>query len=196
MTVRSIRGRRVAAIGGIVALTIAIWFAVGFSSAQRACAHDPRFPCSPRTSADPVRVPDPAKSWAYYGHLTTGQHDVYAMPLSAATDVPWNLLVDERDAGNPARPTATLTAGDGRIVKTIGFSSTDAFYEPFSREHYVESPAVILHLQPGSYRIAVGMEGGLRPQRYTMAIGAAERFGIAEIPYVLGAISRIRARQY
>lgn len=39
--------RNVLRVAIVAIVTLAIWFAVGFSSVQRACAHDPRFACSP-----------------------------------------------------------------------------------------------------------------------------------------------------
>ncbi len=186
----------IARVAGVATLALVVWFAVGLSSAQRACAHDPRFTCSPRGLSNPVRIADPLKSWAFYGHVGKGESDVYEFSLARAATIPWSLLVDSRDAGNPARPIATLENEDGALLDTIDFSRSEAFYEPFSRERYLTTPVVSLALQPGTYVIDVAMHPAARPQRYTMAIGSEERFGIAEVPYVLGAIHRIRALNY
>lgn len=172
-----------------------LWVVAGYSSAQVACAHDPRFVCSPRSVAHPVAVPDAGKSWAYYGGLAEGQNDTFSLVLDRATTVPWNLLVDARDAGNSARPEATLYDVAGRTAARLTFSRVQTFYEPFSRESYVESETLKLHLLPGYYKIVVSMPGARR-QRYVMAIGEAERFSPFEIPYVLGAIARIRSLRY
>ncbi|MDQ2991303.1 MAG: hypothetical protein M3R30_00580, partial [Candidatus Eremiobacteraeota bacterium] len=158
--------------------------------------HDPRFACSPRGEANAIAIADATTSWAFYGHLKTGQADVYAFTLRSPATVPWNLLVDERDAGNLARPAATLSSPVGKIVAGTDFGRQETFYEPFSRERYASTRVRTLRLAAGTYRIVVTMEGGSAEQRYTLAVGSAERFGIADVPYVLGAIHRIRALDY
>lgn len=70
------------------------------------------------------------------------------------------------------------------------------FYEPFSRENYETTKPAQLDLPAGTYRVVIGMSGQNVPQRYTFAIGDAERFSPIEIPYLLGAIARIRAQKY
>ncbi|MGP8100593.1 MAG: hypothetical protein ACLQHL_07505, partial [Candidatus Cybelea sp.] len=70
----------------------------GALSAGRACAHDPRFACSPRDTNDPVVVADPQKSWAFYGHLRAGEEDRYAIETPKAVAVPVQLLVDRRES--------------------------------------------------------------------------------------------------
>lgn len=177
----------------LAALTI--WLAIGFSAAQRACAHDPRFVCSPRTGSNSVVIPDVGKSWAYYGGLMAGQSDRFVFDVNGLTVVPWSLLVDARDANDPARPAATLYDADGRAIARLALLRGNAFYEPFSRESYRQSGTDDLHLSPGAYSIVVTMSAGSR-QRYVMAIGDAERFSPFEIPYVAGAIVRIRSRRY
>ncbi len=171
-----------------------VWFAVGYLSAGSACAHDPRFVCSPR-EARPVRIADPTKSWAFYGHLRAGEYDAFVFTVAAPSAIPWSLLVDRRDARNPGRPHAVLTR-HGRIVARLAFAHPTSFYEPFSREHYLTTRPAMLHLAPGRYRITVTIPQAATTQRYVLAIGAQERFGIGEIPYVFGAIHRIRALRY
>lgn len=181
-------------LGALVALAILLWAAFGYFSAQSACAHDPRFACSPRTAQNPVHIPDASKSWAFYGTLRRGETDRYEFDLPMRTTVPVNLLVDVRDSNNPARPALTIER-DGESIKSIDFSRAGKFYEPFSRENYVDTPSQDLVLDPGHYTATVSMNGEA-PQRYTLAIGEAERFTVFEIPYVAGAIHRIRALQY
>lgn len=172
-----------------------LWLVAGYSAAQVACAHDPRFTCSPRSVEHAVVITDAGKSWAFYGGLAADQSDTFSVAVDRTTTVPWNLLVDVRDASNPARPEATLYDVAGRAATRLTLSGTRTFYEPFSRESYVESQNLELHLLPGYYRIVVSIPGARR-QRYVMAIGEAERFSPLEIPYVLGAIARIRALRY
>lgn len=188
--------KRLAVRAGIVAAFFVLaFFAFGFLSAQTACAHDPRFVCSPRED-NPVVVPDPVKSWAYYGHLKESQHDAFTFTVAAPLHVPWNLLVDRRDAQNDARPYAVLSNLSGKPIAQLDFAAAAPFYEPFSRLHYLQTKTVDLQLAPGTYTIVVSMRGSGRRQRYVMAVGEAERFTPAEIPYVLGAIYRIRALNY
>lgn len=183
---------RIALVFGVA---LAIWVAIGCFSAQVACAHDPRFVCSPRAAEHAVAIPDAGKSWAYYGGLAPGQSDAFVLRVDRSIAVPWNLLVDVRDAGNPARPVGTLYGAAGHAIASVAFSGNRSFFEPFSRESYLESPSVTLRLTPGSYSLFVRMSSGPR-QRYVMAIGEAERFSPLEIPYVVGAIARIRALRY
>jgi len=184
-------------IGLTFAVAFALWLGVGYSAAQRACAHDPRFVCSPRSATHAVRIPDASKSWAYYGGLTPDQSDEYTFGLSRATVVSWSLLVDARDAATPARPAAALFDAQGSVIAGVNFAGGgSAFYEPFSRESYLQSAIRHLNLWPGNYSIVVSMSGAAARQRYVMAIGDAERFSPLEIPYVAGAIARIRARRY
>jgi hypothetical protein len=187
--------RRILRAAIFVAVAIGVWVLFGYLSAQSACAHDPRFVCSPREAAHPVLVPDAAKSWAYYGGLRRGQRDTFVFTVERPLDVPWQLLVDRRDAANTARPQAVLSDVHGTVA-TLSLTGNRDFYEPFSRLSYIETPDFTLHLKPGSYVIDVSMDRGDDRQRYVMAIGSAERFGFGEIPYVLGAIGRIRARRY
>jgi hypothetical protein len=182
--------------GGVIALAVLLWFIAGFLSAQRACAHDPRFACSVRGSSDPIYVADPVKSWAFYGHLRNGQTEVYEISLARAGRISWSLLVDQRDAYNPARPAALLSTASGKMLQSLDFSRMRRFYEPFSREQYITTATSMLALGPGKYRINVNMRGGDVQQRYTLALGSEERFGLTEIPYVLGAIHRIRDQNY
>ncbi|HYL28244.1 MAG TPA: hypothetical protein VEW74_10460 [Candidatus Nitrosotalea sp.] len=185
-----------ARIGLTFIAALGLWIGVAYSAAQRACAHDPRFVCSPRTAAQPVRIPDASKSWAYYGGLAANQSDEFTFTLTRSAAVPWTLLLDTRDVKNPARPAAALFDSQGRVIAGLDFAGGwSRFYEPFSRESYLQSGIDQLNLSPGTYRIVVTMSGTAR-QRYVMAIGEAERFSPLEIPYVAGAVARIRAQRY
>ena len=186
--------RRIFRAVGLALLLLLAWLGAGYIGAQRACAHDPRFACSPRDGARAIRITDPTKSWAFYGRLAPGQRDIYRFTLRRAATLPWNLLIEKADASNPARPIALLTNASGAVVARATLAREQRFYEPFSRIDYLSSPPENLRLSPGSYRIAVLMRGPGSAQRYVMAIGAQERFGLFEIPYVLGAIHRIRTR--
>lgn len=172
-----------------------LWLFAAYSAAQRACAHDPRFVCSPRGAGHVVQIPDASKSWAYYGGLASTQSDTFGFALKRQTAIPWSLLIDKRDAGNPGRPAAALFDAAGRVIALLNFSHASIFYEPFSRETYLQTRVRHLDLPPGSYSVVVTMSGIAR-QRYVMAIGDAERFSPLEIPYVAGAIARIRSRRY
>jgi len=182
-------------IVGFATLAVVVWAGAGYFSALSACAHDPRFACSPRSQDHPVTIPDAGKSRAYYGSLAASGSDRYRFDLAAPLSVPVNLLVDDRDVKNASRPVFKLER-DGTTVSRIDFVHWEKFYEPFSREGYVETPERQLLLPAGHYVATVTMEGGVAPQRYTLAIGNAERFSVFEVPYVLGAIHRIRALQY
>jgi hypothetical protein len=176
-------------------VALAIWLLIGYGQAQRACAHDPRFTCSPRNATNAVEIADAGKSWAYYGGLASGQTDHFHFILNRPTAVPWSLLVDARDAGNAARPSAMLYGARGDSIAQLKRCGSSTFYEPFSRESYLQSCIEHLDLKPGNYNIVVSMSGSTR-QRYVMAIGEAERFSPFELPYVVGAIARIRALRY
>lgn len=186
--------KRVAEVAGVTVVALVVWSAFAYSSALRACAHDPRFVCSPREN-DPVVIPDVTKSWAYYGSLAAGESDHFNFELAkSAGDIPWSLLVDVRDAGNPARPVAVLNGTNAQ--ERLAFDRVGRFYEPFSRETYLQTGERTLTLEAGRYRILVTMPRGIRRQRYVMAIGRAERFSPLELPYVLGALGRIRGLEY
>lgn len=182
-------------VAGFVALVIAVWAAAGIFSAQSACAHDPRFVCSPRTPQHPVVVSDPAKSWAFYGGLDAGGTDTFSFTLERELVVPFNLLVDRRDSENSARPVLRILR-NGKQIAAVDFSRSEAFYEPFSRENYVQTPQHKMTLPPGAYVARVAMPGATSRQRYVFALGEAERFSVFEVPYVLGAIHRVRALSY
>ena len=113
---------------------------VGFVSAGRACAHNPRFACSPRGQDGPIQILHPEKSWAFYGHLSAAQEDRYAVDIARSIDVPVQILIDQRDAGNPARPVAKITDPSGRLIDEIDLAQGHPFFEPFSRVTYLESP--------------------------------------------------------
>ena len=180
----------------IVVGAIVLWFGFGVISAQRACAHDPRFACSPRSAQNSVRVPDASKSWAYYGRLVPGQSDTYAFDVPQQLGVPMSLLIEATDVGNPARPQAIVRDAAGATVATLDIHQHEPMYEPFSGVNYLTTPERRFVLAPGAYTAIVTMEGGSQPQRYVFAIGEAEKFGIGEIPYVLGAVYRVKTRGY
>lgn len=179
-----------------VVAVLVVGFVAGVLSAGTACAHDPRFACSPRGSDRPIVVHDPTKSWAFYGHLAAGQLDRYEFMVKRAAQIPVSELIDVRDASNPARPVAVVRDAKGRTIARIDLRHPMRLFEPFSRVHYLSSAARTIAFEPGAYTIDVTMQGGSQPQRYTLAIGADERFGITEIPFVLGAIYRIHSRKF
>jgi hypothetical protein len=180
----------------LVALLCSVGLAVaGILSAGVACAHDPRFACSPRPQSNPIVVRDVAKSWAYYGRLSGGERDYYSLATAITVHVPLSLLVDVRDAGNLARPRLSLFDDRHRAVATVDLRHSEHFYEPFSHVRYLSSDPRAVRLLPGKYTMVVSMEGGSQPQRYVAAIGEKERFGLLELPYVTGAIYRIHNRK-
>lgn len=194
---KSARGRRrVASVTLFFVIAIVVWFGIGFLTAQSACAHDPRFICESTTGTKETHITDPLKSWAFYGHLAPGQSDRFEFTLEKTAAIDWSLLVDQRDRTNPARPSATLVSDRGRAIATLEFTDAQPFYEPFSRESYMTTAPSTVSLQPGRYTVKVVMRGGSKAQRYTFAIGYEERFGLEELPYVFGAIHRIRAQRY
>lgn len=174
----------------------AIVFIGGMLSAGTACAHDPRFACSPRPASNPVRIADVSKSWAFYGRLDSQQRDYYTFAVASPVRVPIDLLVDGRDAANPGRPSLTLSDSSGRLLTVVDLRNAARFYEPFSRVSYLSSGARLVAIAPGRFSAVVSMSGAASPQRYVFAIGSDERFGIWEIPYVAGAIYRIHSRKF
>lgn len=183
------------ALALIVAALLVVVIA-GALSAARACAHDPRFACSPRSAGNPIVVSDPEKSWAFYGRLEAGEEDRYAIETPKAIAVPVQLLVDQRDAANPARPVATVVGVSGRTVATVDLALPQAFYEPFSRVSYLESSNRVVTFPAGTSTITVTMRGAAAPQRYALAIGGNERFSVWEMPYLFGAVYRIHTRRF
>ena len=179
-----------------LALAAILWFAVGWLDAQTACAHDPRFSCSPRDAQHAVVIPDPQKSWAYYGRLARGQRDIYRVVLRDTLALPLSVSVETPDTVNPGRPRVVVSDSFHRAIARVPFDRVQAFYEPFSRISYLTTPNLELSLPPGTYSITVTMDRATLPQRYVLAVGASERFTVGEIPYVLGAIHRIRVRGY
>jgi hypothetical protein len=180
----------------VVVLALAVWLGFGFFGAQRACAHDPRFACSPRDEQHAIAIMDPAKSWAYYGRLRPGQRDVYGLFVNDVMSVPVSVLIEKVDASNAARPVLTVVDSSGRVVARRNLRKPVEFFEPFSRIDYLTSEQTAVLLEPGLYQAFVDMRGGGGAQRYVFAVGAEERFGVGEIPYVLGAIWRARTVGY
>ncbi len=181
----------------IAAAALALWFGLGILGAQKACAHDPRFACSPRDEAHAIVIPDAGKSWAYYGHLASGQMDAYTFTLARRARVPFSVLVAQGDAdADPGRPALAVKDARGVMIARTDLSKGEDFYEPFSRVDYLKSPDIVMDLEPGSYSLTVEMRGSSGLQRYVLAVGEAERFSVGELPYVLGAIARIRAMRY
>jgi hypothetical protein len=180
----------------VLVLALAVWLGFGFFGAQRACAHDPRFACSPRDEQHTILISDPAKSWAYYGLLGNGQRDVYGIFVKNAMAVPVSVLIEKGDVGNAARPVLTISDMHDRVVATRDLRAPTEFFEPFSRVEYLTSDQGDVSLVPGLYQAFVTMRGGSSPQRYVFAIGREERFGLGEIPYVLGAMRRVNAVGY
>lgn len=180
----------------VVLVAVGMWFVAGITSAQVACAHDPRFACSPRSADRAVQIPDPSKSWAYYGRLLAGASDTYRFTVEQQLRVPMSLLIEVPDASNPARPSIALTDERGKTVAVWDFTRSERFHEPFSGLDYLTTPQRNEVLAPGTYAATVTMHGGTLPQRYVFAIGEAEKFGVGEIPYVLGAVYRVKTRGY
>jgi len=188
--VKRVVGRTLIVLGG----TLIAAFLAGVFSAGTACAHDPRFACSPRPASSPVAIGDVVKSWAFYGRLASPQRDYYDFSTAVPLRIPVDLLVDKRDAANPARPSLIVEGANQREIMRLDLSNPGTFDEPFSRVSYL-SKSGELDLAPGRYTAVVSMSGR-SPQRYTFAIGRDERFGILEIPYVLGAVYRIHNRDF
>ena len=180
----------------VLLVLLVVVVAAGALSAGRACAHDPRFACSPRGASDPIAISDPDKSWAFYGRLAANQEDRYAITTRNAVRVPVSILVDERDAANPGRPEVSVLDARGKVTSTIGMARTNSFYEPFSRVRYLSSPERMVAFEPGTTAVVVRMRGADAPQRYVLAVGSEERFSVLEIPYLLGAIYRIHERRF
>jgi hypothetical protein len=180
----------------VVVLALAGWLGFGFFGAQRACAHDPRFACSPRGERHAIAIADPAKSWAYYGRLLPGQRDVYGLFVNDGLSVPVSVLIEKSDSSNAARPVLTIVDSRGKVVAVRDLRPPSEFFEPFSRVDYLTSEQAAIALQPGLYRAFVDMRGGSAAQRYVFAVGSDERFSVGEIPYVLGAVWRVRAQGY
>jgi hypothetical protein len=191
-----VRRKRLAQAVTFAAGALVLWIVFGFVSAQTACAHDPRFACSPRGADNPIPIRDPAKSWAYYGRLSSGQSGTYAFEVKEPLRVPISLLIEEADAANPARPALQIENGRGADAVQLDLSRSERFHEPFSGIDYLSTPDHTYVLSPGLYRATVAMKGGNGPQRYVFAIGEAEKFGIAEIPYVFGAVYRVKTRGF
>lgn len=182
----------------VIAILLALPLVIiaGVFSAQTACAHDPRFACSPREAARPIVVSDPAKSWAFYGRLAERQEDHYSIQARAGTRVPVSILLDVRDAANPARPVASVYDGGGTIVERFALTNPTRFYEPFSRVYYLSSGERQITLAEGRSTVVIVMSGGSQPQRYAFAIGRNERFSPLELPYLAGALYRIHTRKF
>ena len=180
----------------VIAVGFATLVGAGALSAGRACAHDPRFACSPRDAKHPISVSDPEKSWAYYGRLSAGTEDRYEVVTARAVTVPVQLLIDQRDAGNPLRPIAVIADPAAREISRIDLAQNRWFFEPFSRVTYLSSVKRTVSLPAGISSITVTMHGAGAPQRYTLAIGTVERFSVWELPYIVGAAFRIHARQF
>ncbi|MFY9886411.1 MAG: hypothetical protein WCB01_09885 [Candidatus Cybelea sp.] len=182
----------------LAALVLAaiVWFAFGWLGAQTACAHDPRFSCSPRDAQHAVAIPDAQKSWAYYGRLARGQRDIYRVVLRDRLTVPLSVSIEKADAVNPGRPRVAVRDSSVRAIAIVPFDRVQAFYEPFSRISYLTTPNRELHLPSGTYSITVTIDRATLPQRYVLAVGSLERFTVGEIPYVIGAVHRIRTRGY
>lgn len=180
----------------LTTIAIIAFFAAGVFSAGRACAHDPRFACSPRDAAHPIAVSDPQKSWAFYGRLAANAEDRYTMVAAHPTRVPVQLLIDQRDAANPLRPVAVVADGSGRVIARADLTHERRFFEPFSRVTYAAGVEQRVLLPAGESTITVRMHGTGVSQRYTLALGAEERFSIVEIPYVVGAVYRIHERRF
>ena len=175
---------------------LAVVLIAGVFSANSACAHDPRFACSPRAASDSIDIPDPTKSWAYYGRLAPRTEDHYRFTMRDAARIPVSVLVDVRDGANPARPVVTILDEHAKIVARVDLSDPVTLVEPFSRVTYISSKDRLVTLERGAYTMLVAMQGATAEQRYTVAIGSAERFSIFEIPYVAGAIYRIHNRKF
>ncbi len=180
----------------VLLASVALVVVAGIFSAGRACAHDPRFACSPRPASNPILISDPAKSWAFYGRLAGGGEDRYVVKTAVPQQIPANILIDTRDTLNPARPRATFYDVRGKTLATLDMRYAQPFYEPFSRVHYLSSPIRVITFQPGTTTIVIAMRGGNASQRYTFALGRDERFDLLEIAYLGGALYRIHNRKY
>ncbi len=175
---------------GVLLGAFFVWFGVGFFAAQRACASDPQFTCSPRDLAHPVEVTDASHAQAYYGVLSSGERDIYRLTIASATSLPLALLIPAGQAAGPARPLATVIDAKGETVANMTMQATQPFFDSGTRMDYVESRATIA-LDPGTYSIYVGVNAAITPQRYVLAIGTDTAFNPAELPYILGSIYRI-----
>ena len=188
--VKRVVGRTLIVLGG----TLIAAFLAGVFSAGTACAHDPRFACSPRPASSPVAIGDVVKSWAFYGRLASPQRDYYDFSTAVPLRIPSIFSSINAMPPTPARPSLIVEGAN-------------------QRENHAPRPEQPRHVRRAVFTRLVSeqerrtrscpwplhrgrLDEAAAAQRYTFAIGRDERFGILEIPYVLGAVSRIHNRDF
>jgi hypothetical protein len=162
-------------------------------SVHPVAGHVPELPPAGTSLAGAVVVPDPAKSYAYYGTLhETGEADYYQMTLNQGDLLHLSLSTPEPSPftpqvaimgpginGNDPVPTFVEVPAGAGVVVLPGNRPQYASYEPFTpMSIYDISDYDSDVMASGTYYVAVFSTGS--PGRYIFAPGYREEFSVTE----------------
>jgi hypothetical protein len=162
-------------------------------SVHAATGHVPELPPAGSSLAGAVAVPDPAKSYAFYGTLhESGESDYYQMTLAAgellhlslstpdpAPFTPQVAIMGPGIAGQDPVPSFVEVPAGAGVIVLPGSRPPYASYEPFTPMSLYDISAYDAEVTvSGTYYIAVYSKGS--PGRYIFAPGYREEFSLTE----------------
>jgi hypothetical protein len=158
-----------------------------------ASAHQPRMVFEAKTTIDnPVIIPDPQVSKAYYGELR-GAPDYFIINSDSPFPLYVNILTPDIAGFNRTDFSVEVRDGNGVIALLDGGNSSwKIFYEEFGQDYYVQGPETRLNVSAGTYRIKVYSSDNTG--RYSLAVGEEESFPPGEIINTLIIVPQIKQR--
>ena len=152
-----------------------------FLLAANSWAHQPRFVMdTPTGPNNPILIPDPEVSKAYYGELT-GSADYYKISSGTTFAFYVNVLSPDVPDYNRTDLSVEVLGWDGKKILALnGRNQTwERFYEEFGGDYYLKGPEARMNLSGGEYTIIVSSPDNRG--RYSLAVGETESFPPGEI---------------
>lgn len=140
---------------------------------------------------DPISVPDPEVSKAYYERLD-GEPAFYKIAAEAPFALYVNILVPDIPAERDRRfSVEILNESGGRVALLDGEKSEwTQFYEPFGGDAYFMGPELRMNVSEGEYTLKVFSADN--QGKYVLAVGEKEAFPPSEIFNALVTVPRIK----
>ena len=193
-----------------ISLFVAIIILAVVLSAQGGAAHSPLFPRDNDTLAKAVIVNEPAKSWAIYSQLTSGQAQYFRIEMKLGERIYVSALTAHDPGKEGLMPSFALMGpglprndplpsyverpmgSESGVMRFNGSAPSEGTFEPFTPgAYFTVSEADLNATATGTFYIAVFADGG---GSYGLTIGYMELFSLDEI--VLLPINIVRVYQW
>jgi len=155
-----------------IASLLSLFFVANVIVPGIAFAHQPRI-----ASENPIAVPNPEVSKAYYGKLN-GEPVVYRIVAAEPFDLYVNVLVP--DIAGQKKDVSALITKDGKEIALLDSQTFEwkQFFEEFGHDTYWQGPEYKAQGDAGTYEIRV--TSAQNDSKYSLAIGEIEAFDFKE----------------